>query len=79
MCGAYRDGRRVRQVVSSRARAVPLHFRQAEVEHFDGAVGFYFDVSRLEIAMDDVFFVGGLERAGNLAGQRQRFVKWKSR
>ena len=49
--------------------------RQAEVEHFDAAIGPQLDVGRLEIAVDDAPLVRGLERFGNLPGDRQRFVQ----
>ena len=50
-------------------------FRQTEVEHLDGAVRRHLDVGRFEIAVDDALLVRRLERLGNLAGDRHRFVE----
>jgi hypothetical protein len=41
-------------------------FRQAEVEHLDGAVRADSDVRRLQITMDDALFVRRLQRLGYL-------------
>ena len=44
--------------------------RESEIEHLHGAARPHFDVRRLEIAMDDPDFVGGLERVGDLPCDR---------
>ena len=43
---------------------------QAEVEHLHGAVRADLDIGRLEVAMRDAEFVRGLERVGDLPGDR---------
>jgi hypothetical protein len=52
-----------------------MAFRQSEIEDFDGTVRGDFDVSGLEVAVDDAAFVGGLESLGDLAGDGEGFVK----
>ena len=66
-----------RRVVASAALAGrrTLGFRQAEVEHLDGAVGADLDVARLEIAMDDALLVRGVERVGDLPRDAERLVE----
>jgi hypothetical protein len=49
--------------------------RQAEVQDLHRAVGPHLDVGRLQIAMDDALSVRGVERVGNLPGDRQRLVE----
>ncbi len=50
--------------------------RQPEVQHLHRAVGFDLDIRGLEIAIDDPLLVRGLERLGDLFGDRQRLVEW---
>ena len=50
-------------------------FRQAEVEHLDGAVRADFDVRRLQITMDDALFVRRLQRLGYLFRDQQRLIE----
>jgi hypothetical protein len=50
---------------------------QAEVEHLHETVWSDLDVGGFEVAMDDAFVVRGLERIGNLTGDRQRFLYLK--
>jgi hypothetical protein len=71
---SYRaDGGHCRLVERRRHRGLAGHpLRQAEVEHLDRAVRGQLDVGRLEIAVDDAAFVGGVERRGELARDLQR-------
>ena len=57
------------------ATSVGAQLRQSEVQHLDGAIGAQLDVGGLEIAMDDALFVRGLQRIGQLAGNRERLVE----
>ena len=41
-------------------------FRQPKVQHFDFAFRRHFHVRRLQIAVNDAFFVSGFQRFGNL-------------
>ena len=50
------------------------HLCEPEVEHLDGSVWPHLDVCRLQVAMDDVLHVGGLERVCDLLRHSQRFV-----
>ena len=47
---------------------------QSEVQHLHGAVGAELDVGGLQVAMHDALLVRGLERVGDLPGDRQGFV-----
>ena len=51
--------------------------RQSKVQHLHRAIVADLDVGRLEIAMHDAAFVGGLEGFADLARYRQRVVQWK--
>jgi hypothetical protein len=48
--------------------------RQAEVQHLHRPVVANLDVRGLQIAMDHARLVGGLQRAGDLVGDRQRVL-----
>ena len=50
-------------------------FREAEVEHLDGAVAAHLDVRGLQIAVDDPLLVRGFERVRDLPGDGQGFVE----
>jgi hypothetical protein len=50
-------------------------FREAEIQHLHHAVRFDFDVSGLQIPMDDSFLVGSFQSIGNLTGDPQRFLQ----
>ena len=50
--------------------------RQAEVQHFDRAVGSQLDVRRLEIAVNDPHLVRGFERLGDLPRDGHGLVQW---
>ena len=49
--------------------------RQAEVQHLDHAVGPYFDVRRLQVAVDDALLVRGFERLRYLRGDWERLFE----
>jgi hypothetical protein len=51
-------------------------FREAEVQHFHGAISTQFDVCRLEIAVNDAVIVCGLKSLPDLPRDRQRFIDW---
>jgi hypothetical protein len=59
-----------------------LKLREADVEHLHVAVGPHLDVRGLEVAAeDDALLVRGLERLGDLVGNRKRLgnrkpVRW---
>ena len=59
------EGRGVRQIGGRGVRAFP-RLGEAEVEHFDLAVGRELDVGGLEVAVDDALLVRFLERRGDL-------------
>ncbi len=46
---------------------------QPEIEDFDDAIGGELDVGRFQVAVDDTFFVSGIETVRDLACDRQRF------
>jgi hypothetical protein len=80
--GGRHRRRRHRRRIENLAPASPTcatrsveRFRQTKVEHFDRAVVAYFDVGRLQIAMDDALFVCRLEGVGDLRRNRQRLVE----
>ncbi len=51
---------------------MPLHHcRQAEIQHFNGALRRDFHVGRFEIAVDDASLVRGLQSIGNLQRRRK--------
>ena len=50
--------------------------RQSKVQHFHHAIGSNLDVCGLQIAVDDAPLMRGLERFGDLASNRQCFIKW---
>ena len=54
-------------------------FRQAEVEHFHGAIRRDLDVRRLQIPVHDTFLMGGLERIGNLPRDHEHLVRRQPR
>ena len=56
-----------------RRRVGARRLREPEVEHLHHAVRRDLDVRGLQVAVDDPFFVRGLERLGDLARDRQRF------
>ena len=66
--------RRLRQVRLRRRRLEDLG--QAEVEHLDPPFRCDVDVRRLQVAVNDALLVSGLERLGNLSGERGRFLDW---
>lgn len=73
------DADSARFLVNSRAGVPETYASRVpspEVEHFHGSIGPQFDVGRLQIAVDDVLFVGSFERLRNLTGDAQRFVQW---
>ena len=47
---------------------------QTEVQHLDDAVRRDLDVRRLQVAVDDPFFVGGFERLSDLPRDDQRLT-----
>ena len=55
--------------------SVSTAFARPKSSTLTRAVGRDLDVGGLQIAMDDAALVRGLERFGNLAGDRQRFVE----
>ena len=56
-----------------RRRLGPLdQLRQAEVEHLGLAARRHEDVRRLDVAVDDALGVRGVERVGDLHGERQQ-------
>ena len=61
----------MRERASVDAVAGVQRLRETEVEHLHRAVRSHFDVGRLQIAMDDPLLVRGLERVGDLAGDRE--------
>ena len=63
------DGRRLGRIGR---RVVCATLRQTEVDHFHPAVGEQDDVCRLQIAMDDAFFVGRVQCVRDLPRDRQR-------
>jgi hypothetical protein len=48
---------------------------QPEVEDLHGAVRRHLDVGGLQVAVNDALLLSGLERVGNLPGDRQRLVQ----
>ena len=69
-CAAHGVGRDVR--ARPAAGIGGRRLGQAEVEHLHRAVGLHLDVAGLEIAMNDPSLVGGLQRVGDLVGDRHR-------
>ena len=57
-------------------RLVRHRLREAEVEDFHRVVRRDLDVGRLQIAMDDPFFVRGFECLHDLMGDLQRLFDW---
>ena len=51
------------------------HLRQSEIQHLYRAVGLDLDVAGLQVAMNDAFLVGRLQRVRDLARDSQRFVQ----
>src|SRR5438093_433719 len=51
--------------------------RQPEIEHLHLAVVGDRDVRGLQVAVDDAFVVGRLQRVGDLPRNRQRFWNWQ--
>jgi hypothetical protein len=51
------------------------HLRQAEIQHLHRTIRFELDVRGLQVTMDDALLVRGLERVGDLVGDRQRLVE----
>ena len=65
------DGRRIR-LVAGRVRIRGIErLGQTEVEHLHGAVRPDLDVRGFQVAVDDALFVSGLQRLGDLPGDRQ--------
>ena len=59
-----------------RAFERPLEgFRQSEIEHLYRAVGPELDVGRLQVAMNDVLFVSGIECECDLACRGNRRIE----
>ena len=48
---------------------------EAEVQHFDLALGIDHDVAGLDVAVDDLLLVGIVERGGHLTDDRQRLFQ----
>ena len=68
-------GGQCRRLHQAGRRAVAVdEFGEPEVEHLHGTRRGEHDVCRFQIAMDDPFLVGGLERVGDLSGDEQRLV-----
>ena len=63
--GRERAGRRDNSIVADR-------LREPEIQHLDPAVGAIMTFCGLEVAVDDALGVRGVERVGNLDGDRQR-------
>ena len=53
------------------------HFSQSEVEDFDRAVGKNLDVPRLQVAVDDSFFVRRFKRVRDLPRDANGLVLWE--
>ena len=65
--------------VSARRAGRVHRLGQSEVEHLHHAVGAYFHVRGLQIAMNDALLVRGFERLRDLPRDRQRFVNRNGR
>ena len=53
------------------------HFSQSEVEDFDRAVGKNLDVPRLQVPVDDSFFVRRFKRVRDLPRDANGLVLWE--
>jgi len=53
------------------------HRCEAEIKHLHDARGRDHDVGRLQITMDDAFFVRGFERVGDLPGVIESNIEWQ--
>jgi hypothetical protein len=49
-----------------------LHFRQSEIQDFGVTTRSDEDVGRFDVAVNDAFAVGGVERVGDLDGDREK-------
>ena len=49
---------------------------QTEIQHLHHAVRTQLDIRRLQVPVDDSVLVGRLQRLGDLARDRKRFVQW---
>ena len=65
----HRDGRH--RVAPPAAAGHGHSLRQAEIEHLHRAVVQTLILAGFEIAVDDALFVGGVQRLGDLSGDRQ--------
>ena len=72
--GLHGERRRHRQRRPSRGLGI-RHLRQTEVEDFDLAARRDLDVRGLQVTMDDVLVVSGVERVGDLLRDRQCLVE----